>query len=81
MAKIKMNIRSNKNPITGLPIEWNEKRIQDVIDYYDQQTEDEAIAEAEEALQNDSSTLMAIPTELVQVVLDLINKHTAKEQK
>ena len=65
----------------NFPPEWDEKRIQDVIDYYDQQTEDEAIAEAEEALQNDSSTLMAIPTELVQVVLDLINKHTAKEQK
>jgi len=81
MAKNKMNIRSDNTPITGLPIEWDEKRIQDVIDYYDQQTEDEAIAEAEEALQNDSSTLMAIPTELVQVVLDLINKHTAKEQK
>jgi len=81
MAKNKMNIRSDNTPITGLPIEWDEKRIQDVIDYYDQQTEDEAIAEAEEALQNDTSTLMAIPTELVQVVLDLINKHTAKEQK
>lgn len=81
MAKNKMNIRSDNTLITGLPIEWDEKRIQDVIDYYDQQTEDEAIAEAEEALQNDSSTLMAIPTELVQVVLDLINKHTAKEQK
>lgn len=77
MAKNKID----NTPITGLSIEWDEKRIQDVIDYYDQQTEDEAIAEAEEALQNDSSTLMAIPTELVQVVLDLINKHTAKEQK
>lgn len=81
MAKNKMNIRSDNTLITGLPIGWDERRIQDVIDYYDQQTEDEAIAEAEEALQNESSTLMAIPTELVQVVLDLINKHTAKEQK
>lgn len=65
MVKNNSNICSDNNPITGLPIEWDERRIQDVIDYYDQQTEDEAIAEAEEALQNESSTLMAIPTELV----------------
>ncbi len=81
MVKNNSNICSDNNLITGLPIEWDEKRVQDVIDYYDQQTEDEAIAEAEEALQNESSTLMAIPTELVQVVLDLIHKHIAKERK
>ena len=56
MAKNKMVIRSDNNPITELLIEWDEKGVQNVIDYYDQQTEDEAIAEAEEALQNESST-------------------------
>ncbi|MDE0088640.1 MAG: hypothetical protein OXU23_23165 [Candidatus Poribacteria bacterium] len=62
------------------PPGWNEKRVQDVIAYYDQQTEDEAVAEAEAALQNESSTLMAIPTELVPTVLELIDRHVAKEQ-
>lgn len=62
------------------PSGWNEKRVQNVIAYYDQQTEDEAVAEAEAALQNESSTLMAIPTELVPVVLELIDKHSLKEQ-
>ena len=60
------------------PPGWDEKRVQDVINYYDQQTEDEAVAEAEDALQNESSTLMAIPTELVPAVLELIDKHTTK---
>ena len=62
------------------PPGWDEKRVQSVIAYYDQQTEDEAIAEAEEALQNEHSTLMAIPTELVPAVLELIDKHVAKAQ-
>ena len=32
------------------PPGWNEKRVQDVINYYDQQTGDEVVAEAEAAL-------------------------------
>ena len=62
------------------PPGWNEKRVQDVMLIMDQQIEDEAIAEAETALQNESNTLMAIPTELVPAVLELIDKHVAKAQ-
>lgn len=60
------------------PPGWDEERVRSVIAYYDQQTEDEAVAEAEAALQNESSTLMKIPTELVPAVLELIDKHLAK---
>ena len=59
------------------PPGWDEERVRSVIAYYDQQTEDEAVAEAEAALQNESSTLMKIPTELVPAVLELIDKHLA----
>ena len=62
------------------PPGWDEKRVRSVIAYYDQQTEDEAVAEAEAALQNESSTLMKIPTELVPAVLELIDKHLANNQ-
>lgn len=62
------------------PPGWDEERVQSVIAYYDQQTEDEAVAEAEAALQNESSTLMKIPTELVPAVLELIDKHLANNQ-
>ena len=40
------------------PPGWDEERVQSVIAYYDQQTEDEAIAEAEMALQNESNVLI-----------------------
>ncbi|RKU22253.1 hypothetical protein C6499_20130 [Candidatus Poribacteria bacterium] len=59
------------------PPGWNEERVQSVIDYYENQTEDEAVAEAEAGFQNESVTLMEIPTELVPVVLELISKHSA----
>ena len=62
------------------PPGWDEERVQSVIAYYDQQTEDEAVAEAETALQNEPSTLMKIPTELVPAVLELIDKHLANNQ-
>ena len=62
------------------PPGWDEERVRSVIAYYDQQTEDEVVAEAEAALQNESSTLMKIPTELVPAVLELIDKHLANNQ-
>ena len=60
------------------PPGWDEERVQSVIAYYDQQTEDEAVAEAEEALQNESSMLIEVPIELVPAVRELIAKHTTQ---
>ena len=59
------------------PPGWDEKRVQSVIDYYENQTEDEAVAEDEAGLRDESITLMEVPTELVSVVLELISKHSA----
>lgn len=63
---------------TKFPPGWNEERVQSVIAYYDQQTEDEAVAEAEEALETESSVLIEVPVELVSTVRELIAKHTAR---
>ncbi len=60
------------------PPGWNEEKVQSVIAYYDKQTEDEAVAEAEEALQNESSMLIEVPIELVPAVRELIAKHAAQ---
>ena len=61
------------------PPGWNEERVQNVIAYYDQQTEDEAVAEAEIALRNESSMLIEVPMELVPTVRELIAQHTAQK--
>ena len=60
------------------PPGWDEERVQSVIAYYDQQTEEEAVAEAEEALEDESCVLVEVPIELVPTVRELIAKHTAK---
>ncbi|MGK7924467.1 MAG: hypothetical protein AB4290_04300 [Spirulina sp.] len=57
------------------PKGWDEKRVQSVLSYYEEQTEDEAVAEDEAIFQNNSTTLMQIPIELVPMVRELIAKY------
>ena len=52
----------------------NRKKVQALINYYENQTDEEAIAEAEAAYKNPAFTMMAIPVELVPKVQRLISK-------
>jgi hypothetical protein len=52
----------------------NRKKVQELINYYENQTDDEAIAEAEAAYKNPSFTMMQVPNELVPRVQKLISK-------
>jgi hypothetical protein len=54
------------------PPGWDEKRIQELIAHYENQTEDEEFAEIEAAREAEDVTLMAIPTELVPEVRALL---------
>ena len=54
------------------PIGWNQKRVQAVIDHYEKQSEDEAVAEDEAAYHDSKITMMAVPVELVPAVRKLI---------
>ena len=67
-------------PQNKFPSGWDDERVQSIIAHYEQQSEDEAVAEDEAAFQDEDSTLMAIPTELVPAVLELIDKHIAVRQ-
>ena len=70
-----------KKNLNEFPPGWDEERVQSVIAHYEQQTEDEAVAEAEAALMDESSTLIEVPTELVPAVLELIAEHDAQNQQ
>lgn len=54
------------------PAGWGAGRVQQVIDHYENQTEDEQAAEIEDALRSDGVTMVAVPTELVDEVRALI---------
>ena len=53
------------------PSGWNEARVRRVLEYYESQTDEEAAAEIESALE---STTMEVPTALVPAVRELIAK-------
>lgn len=57
------------------PTGWNEDRVQKVIAYYEEQTEDEAVAEDEAAYEEIEYTTVQVPVELVSVVRDLIAEY------
>ena len=44
------------------PPGWNEKRVRALINHYDNQTEDEAVAEDEAAYRAAEYTMMSVPT-------------------
>ena len=60
-----------------LPAGWSEDKIKRVIDHYETQSEDEAVAEDEAALAVEE-TLIQVPLELVADVRALIAREQAK---
>ena len=65
-------IRKSKKQ--AYPRGWNEKRVREVIAYYDRQTEDEEAAEYEAAMKTEGLTVMLVPTEFVPEVRRLIHR-------
>jgi hypothetical protein len=59
------------------PKGWDEDRVQRVIDHYENQTEDEAVAEDEAAWEDKSNTFIEIPNELIPAVRELRAKRVA----
>ena len=58
------------------PQNWDEKRVQQVIAHYEQQTEDEATDEDEIAFGDAASqTVIQIPQELLPIVRKLLAEH------
>jgi len=57
------------------PPGWNVERVQRVLGYYEEQSEEEAVAEDEAAFAEQTQTTMEIPLELVPIVRELLAKH------
>ena len=57
------------------PPGWDEERVRRVLEHYDQQSEEEALAEDEAAFEDRNETLMEVPTDLVPEVRRLLAKH------
>ena len=69
------------NRKSEFPPGWDEKRVKSLIDHYDNQSDEEAIAEFEAAYEDAKSTMMQIPIELVPEVENLIAENSKSEAK
>ncbi len=56
------------------PPGWDEERVRRVLEHYENQTEEEAVAEDEAAFTAEGHTVMVVPTELVPEIRKLIAK-------
>jgi hypothetical protein len=54
------------------PSGWDEDRVRRVMAHYEQQSEEEAVAEDEAAFEADGTALMEIPKDLVPAVREMI---------
>jgi len=62
---------------SSFPKNWDEKKIRTVLDHYESQTEDEAVAEDEAAYEDITQTFMGIPVDLVPLIRELIAKRAS----
>ena len=59
------------------PVGWDEGRVQRVLEHYEAQSDDEAVAEDEAAFESPTHTVIEVPVDLVPEVRELIAKREA----
>ena len=60
----------------SFPPNWDEQRERRVLEHYEDQTEEQAVAEDEAAYEDVTQTFMEIPVDLVPAIRDLLAKHS-----
>ncbi len=59
------------------PAGWDEARVRQVVEHYERQSDEEAVAEDEAAFESTTHTVMEVPVELVPEIRELIAKRRA----
>jgi hypothetical protein len=59
------------------PEGWDEERVRRVLEHYEAQSDEEAVAEDEAAYESTTHTAMVIPVDLVPYVRELLAKKRA----
>lgn len=59
---------------TRFPPGWDEERVRRVLEHYESQVDEEAVAEAEAAFEATTHTAVEIPVELLPAVRELLAK-------
>ena len=67
----------SKRPLNKYPAGWDRKAIQELAAHYENQSEDEAVAEAEAAFADPEQAVILVPRALVPKVHKLLAVHAA----
>ena len=59
------------------PPGWDEERVRRLLSHYEEQTDDEAVAEDEAAFEDSTQAVVEVPKELLPEVRKLIARHRA----
>ncbi|MGH2959960.1 MAG: hypothetical protein ACRDKE_10160 [Solirubrobacterales bacterium] len=59
------------------PAGWDEKRVRCVLSHYEQQTDEEAVAEDEAAYEDSDQSMVEVPNDLLPAVRQLLAKRSA----
>ena len=70
VVKVKV---SQKNP-NKYPKGWDRKRVQELADYYDTQTDADAIAEMEAAFDSEACAMIQVPIKLLPAIRKVLSK-------
>lgn len=62
------------------PKGWNEARVREVLEHYESQTEEEAVAEDEAAFRSREQTVMVVPKRLVPAITKLISTQSNRRR-
>ena len=62
---------------TAFPAGWDEARVRRVLEHYESQSDEVAVAEDEAAFESTTHTAMEVPVELVPEVRELLARHRA----
>ena len=64
--------KSRKTREQQFPRGWDEERVRRVLEHYENQTEEEAVAEDEAAYEAEGQTVMIVPSKLVPAIRQLL---------
>ena len=63
------------------PPGWDEERVRRVISHYEEQTDEEAVAEDEAAFEDENLAVMEVPKKLVPAVREMVAKYQAEKER
>ena len=63
----------------SFPPGWNEDRVRKVLEHYERQTDEQAVAEDEAVFADRPETVISVPVDLIPAVRELIGRQQSLE--